>query len=198
MSQTSLLNKAPDFQFVLEAFERYGYALDKRDNRINLLALRNRSARFNRFDDFVGVLWFVDEVPYYKVFPGTTRPGRYYLVDTLLNPRGCAVLEEGQYVDSYKLGKHKGKDAFVQAKPVVFRRDGDRDLCIDPHGPVEKGFIGLNIHSTSGIFPFINKWSAGCIVYQNPRDLEYVLELAKFAYMVRAQDTFSLTLISYG
>lgn len=100
---------------------------------------------------------------------GTTIPGRYYLLN-LLNPKGTAVLKEGQYVDCWTIGIHNGYTALVQCRPVTVYRDSNRDTIINEvPGTEDTGLFGINIHHAGKTFiaKFIQNFSAGCQVWQD-------------------------------
>jgi hypothetical protein len=187
---------SPDFHYILEEFDRYNYTYKSRYRELNLIGFRRISGEFNTWKDYLGAFWFEGTQPYFKLFPGTTVPGRYYLIDKFLNPKGCAVMLPGQYVDSYQLGKHKGKEAFVQRSKIRYFRDNNKNSIIDNAGGVFDDIIGLNIHTTHGVFPFVNKYSAGCQVYQDPQQFEWVLELAR-EHADRYGNKFNYTLMTY-
>jgi len=181
----------------MEEFERCGYSYKTRYRELNLIGIRVASGEFNRWKDFLGVFWYEAGIPYFKTFPGTTVPGRYYLIDKFLNPNGCAVMCPGQYKDVYECGLHKGKyPALVQRKKIRYFRDNNKNDIIEQTGEIVEGVIGLNIHTTQGVFPFVNKYSAGCQVYQNPLQFEWVMQVVK-EHAKRYGNKFDYTLMDY-
>lgn len=151
-------------------FTRLGYQFPK----FHLVGIRSKANKPNEFDDLIGLV----EDTRVSWFTGTTNPGTYWLKN-LLNPKGTAVLKPGQYVDTWKLGLHKGKyKALVQAKPVTVFRDGDRDIIAEETAVTDKGMFGINIHraNPSAISRLIDKWSAGCQVLNNPSQFNMLIE----------------------
>jgi hypothetical protein len=151
---------------------------------INLIGVRRGNSGTNKFDDFLVVLYKdrnLKEVC--KVYPITTDPGEHWLKNPL-NPKGTAVLVPGQYRGTWKLGKHQNKyDALVQAKPVKVWRDNNKDNVIDYQGfnTISEGYFGINIHRSN---PYdksylVNKWSAGCQVFQSIDDYGEFLDTCK-------------------
>jgi len=186
-----------DFHYVMEEFDRLGYFFRTRYRELNLIGFRNTNGIFNKWDDFLGAFWFEGKTSYFKIFPGTTIPGRYYLIDRLVNPNGCAVVLPGQYLEAYELGLHKGvQEAFVQRGKIRYFRDNNKNSIIEQTGEVTEGIVGLNIHTTRGIFPFVNKHSAGCQVFQDPQQFEWVLALAR-EHADRYGNKFDYTLMTY-
>src|SRR5581483_7409736 len=108
-----------------------GFKVYNRPYQLNIIGVRSPQTNSNSFDDFIHVL-FIDNAAkwhHYK-FPATTDPGTYWLLHPS-NVDGTAILPDGQYVDAYKIGKHKGQyDALIQAKPFTVIRDYDRSAII--------------------------------------------------------------------
>lgn len=150
---------------------------------MNIIGRRTDNKRPNRFDDFIYVLYTLPSgrwVGYES--PATTDTGTYYLKNPM-NHEGTAMLKDGQYVDAYGIGKHKGiYDAVVQNKPVTVIRDYNRDDVLDlDSGKEETGNFGINIHRASldGVTKFIDKYSAGCQVFSNISDYEKFMAMAE-------------------
>lgn len=152
------------------------------DGRLNLIGIRSKNRRANKFDDWFTITYKILS-PWYKthVFPCTTDPGNHWLTN-LLNPRGCAILVPGQYVDVYSLDLHRGKyEALCQRNgPVKVYRDRNKDeiLDMDP-ATITKGNWGINIHhaSAQGITQIVGIHSAGCQVFQNIDDFYHARNL---------------------
>ena len=91
-----------------------------------------------------------------------------------MNPQGTAILKEGQYINTYGLGLHRGKYmALVQKRPVTVLRDYDRNAVLDfLNGTPDTGLFGINIHraSESGTTKVVEHYSAGCQVFANATD----------------------------
>jgi len=151
--------------------------------QLNIVGIRNTSTTPNKFDDTMYVFWKNDKNMWQgKFYTITTDPGTYWLKNPM-SKLGAAILKEGQYIDAYKIGLHKGEyKALVQQKPVTVIRDYDRNAILDfNNGKEEKGNFGINIHRAGAKGSSINvdKWSAGCQVFENADDFANFLALAE-------------------
>jgi len=168
-------------QWIQDEYARLGYTwFDRGDLNLNLVAVRAIPGEPNRFDDVVAAVykrfghW---EVQYW---PCTTDPGRFYLNEPL-NEAGTAILVPGQYPSSHHIGRHRDRyPALVQRGPVCVWRDNNRDEVVDygATGEGSQGYYGINIHGSSQnpfesdkVSAAVEKWSAGCVVFQ--RDADY-------------------------
>lgn len=143
----------------------------------HLVGIRSNANLPNEFDDLIGVVkgetvtWFTC----------TTNPGTHWLKN-LLNPKGAALLKPKQYVDGWKIGLHQNKyKALVQVKPVEVYRDKNLNDVAEESDTTEHGLFGINIHraSETAVSKFIDKWSAGCQVLNNPADFKALLSMAE-------------------
>lgn len=160
-----------------------GYVLYTEPYRLNIVGLRNDSIIPNRFDDEIHVFYAKPDGSWnYHIWPATTDPGTFWLNNPIYE-KGTAILAQGQYENGYAIGKHKGLyDALVQMKPVTVIRDYDRDALLDFYnGEKQTGNFGINIHraESSGTTKLINKYSAGCQVFQNAHDFEQFMVLCE-------------------
>jgi hypothetical protein len=116
-----------------------------------------------------------------KFYNITTDPGTYWL-NNPENPQGTAILKEGQYINSHQIGLHRGNyKALTQKNPVTVLRDYDRNAVLDfVNGKEDTGLFGINIHraSATGTTKTIDKYSAGCQVFENADDFANFLSLA--------------------
>ena len=136
----------------------------------HIVGIRSTANKNNSFDDLIGI---VDGENVYW-FTGTTNAGRHWLLN-LLNPKGCAVLKAGQYLNTYKKGLHKGQyKALVQYAPVEVYRDNNKNETAEETGTIDKGLFGINIHRANpkAKSTIIDKWSAGCQVLNDPKDFD--------------------------
>lgn len=160
-----------------------GYTLYTEPYRLNIVGLRNDSVIPNRFDDEIHVFYTKQDGSWnYHIWPATTDPGTFWLNNPSYE-QGTAILAQGQYQDSYAIGKHKGLyDALIQNRPVTVIRDYDRDALLDFYnGERQTGNFGINIHraESSGSTKLINKYSAGCQVFQDAHDFEQFMVLCE-------------------
>jgi len=98
-----------------------------------------------------------------------------------MQPQGTAILAQGQYVNAYQIGMHQGKyKALVQMAPVTIMRDYDRNARLDfLNGRKDTGIFGINIHRAmaKGKTKVIDKFSAGCQVFQNASDFNEFMSM---------------------
>ena len=70
----------------------------------------------------------------------------------------------------------------TQQKPVTIFRDYDRNAVLDfNNGKETTGIYGINIHRSTptGTSQNVDKWSAGCQVFENGQDFAKFIELAE-------------------
>lgn len=163
-------------------FRDYGFVLYTKPYQLNIVGLRARSTVPNNFDDEIHVFYTKSDGNWnYHIYPATTDPGTYWLNNPMYE-QGTAILAQGQYVDTYALGMHKGKyEALVEVQPVTVIRDYDRNAVLDfNNGNKQTGIFGINIHhaESNGTTKFIGKYSAGCQVFQNANDFAEFMALA--------------------
>jgi hypothetical protein len=148
-----------------------GYRLYTRPFELNIVGIRADSTNPNRFDDEIHVFYKSSPISWnYHVFKATTDPGTFWLLNPM-QPQGTAILAEGQFVNAYSIGLHRGEyEALVEVKPVTIIRDYQRIAKLDfLNGHHETGYYGINIHraNAKGTTKFIDKYSAGCQVFEN-------------------------------
>ena len=154
-----------------------------------LVGIRSQANIPNEFDDLVGVVEG-EKVSWYTA---TTNPGTHWLKN-LMNPKGTALLKPGQWVDSWRVGMHQGKyEALTQAKPITVFRDNNKNHIAEETAVTDTGLFGINIHRANpkGISKYIDKWSAGCQVLNNPADFKRLIEACEASDLTR----FTYTLL---
>jgi len=160
-----------------------GYKVFDRPYELNIVGVRSNSTVPNKFDDKI-IVFFKDDLGKWNdfVYNATTDTGTYWLNNPLSN-EGSALLKDGQYIDSHKIGLHKGQyTALVQSKPLVVIRDYNRDAVLDfNNGKEETGLFGINIHraNSNGTTINVDKYSAGCQVFANATDFSNFIDMAQ-------------------
>lgn len=187
---------------VIKRAQSLGYEAWDEPYRLWLFGIRSESREANSFDDELGCAW-VNEFGMWTVeyWPGTTDPGTYWLMNPS-NSKGCAILVEGQYLDTYKIDLHAGKyKALCQrGGKVRVYRDGTKDdkHDLDP-STITEGWYGINLHAATqragGESTQVNKWSAGCQVHATQKGFARMMELAQMQIDKTGRDTFSYTLL---
>ena len=176
------------------------YVLYQQPYQLNIVGIRSVNNVSNSFDDALFVFFKDSSGKWnYACYPITTDPGTYWLK----NPSqvdGTAILAQGQYLNAYSLGLHKGKYlALVESKAVKVIRDYDRNAYLDfLNGKVEQGNFGINIHraNPSGETNAVDKWSAGCQVFKNAADFAQFISLCQ-KHRSLYGNVFTYTLIDF-
>ena len=159
------------------------FRIFSRPYELNIIGLRSKSTIPNLFDDEIHVFYRISALNwYYHIFKATTDPGTYWLRQPM-QPQGTAILAEGQYIDAYQLGNHRGEYlALVQRKPMTVIRDYNRDAILDfNNGLKTTGLYGIDIHRANkvGTTKSVDKNSAGCQVFENANDFALFLTMCK-------------------
>lgn len=185
-------NFTPNLEDTLTVLEGKGYKVFRNENGfdLNIVGIRTRELKANRFDDFMTVFYRMHGEWIFNVFKCTTDPGAYWLNHPeKMSALGTAILKEGQYPRAHRLGKHRGKyAALVQNSPLTVIRDANRDNVLDlDSGTEQTGMFGINIHRASAQHQSIqvDRWSAGCQVFCDPNQYEFFLKLCR-----RGRDAF--------
>jgi hypothetical protein len=185
---------------ILEKVKKHGFVIfEDGDYDLNIIGIRNMiNPQPNRFDDKIviayklGEKWITEEAEF------TTDPGRYWLMKE--DYQDCAVYMHPQQArGAYKIATHRGYKALRQIQKVKYWRDGDKSFSPRYGGPVFKDLIGLNIHRSSlhkGGSKYVERWSAGCQVFQNNDDFQRFLELCENQIKSLGYRTFTYTLIT--
>lgn len=169
---------------IARAMLRKGYAVFEKDDEshnLNIVAIRTAAPEFDRFRCRLAHFWKHRGEWQMETWPITTLPGHRYMVERLLNPKGCAILVPGQYRGAYALDYHRGSyEALCQrGGPVRVYRDGDRDRVYDMDpATIMSGSFGINVHATENpddgisrnLAERIGSASAGCLVYARVTD----------------------------
>ena len=164
-----------------------GYLIYDEPYRLNIWGFRANKKTPNVFDDELHVFTNISNSGslkwVYLVFKITTDPGTYWLKNPL-HPKGTAILKAGQYVDTYKIDKHRGKYYALcqRLKKVTVIRDYNRDTVLDfASGREYSGMFGINIHRARqiGTTYEIDRHSAGCQVFKNASDFNFFMKLCE-------------------
>ena len=189
-------------QDIISAMKRLGHTVYQNDSKpynLNLVGIRAVKPIVNEFNCLLAVFWkYEGHWNIYKM-QMTSLPGIYWLANPS-NPKGCAILKEGQFKSVYKVDKHNSKyDAICQRLGnVTVYRDDDRDREYDMvKGTEDTGSFGINIHRAHADYELetVDKYSAGCQVIQDPDEFEVHMEIAKKAAEVWG-NSFTYTLIN--
>ncbi len=179
-----------------------GYIIYDDPYKLNIWGVRSPSTTPNSFDDEIHVFYtgIVNRKKKWEhhIFKCTTDPGTYWL-ENPMNPQGTALLATGQYIDTYKIAKHRNKYYALcqRLKKVTVIRDYNRNAILDFYnGKTQTGMFGINIHrarKTGDTFQ-VDSHSAGCQVFQNASDFEYFMRLCEIHKKIHG-NVFTYTLI---
>jgi len=184
--------------FLLQAVKSLGHQVfTNGDYNLNIIGVRNPIPRTNEFDDMICVVYKEDGKWITRCWPATTDPGTYWLKNPM-KTTGTAIMVPGQYRGAYKIGMHRGQyQALVQrGGKVRIWRDNNRDEILNYEEDEVDGFFGINIHRATahGASPEVNKWSAGCQVFQDSDDFAEFMALVNKS-SEKYGPVFSYTLI---
>lgn len=177
--------KKKDIKQVINILESRGYKIFTRPYELNIVGIRNKDVDPTNFDDTLYVFWKDAKGKWeFRAYAITTDPSDHYLKNPLEGSGGgTAILKEGQYLDAYQLGFHRGEYlALVQRGPVTIYRDYDRNaIMFMGDGSTTTGLYGINIHraKAAGTTNSIDLYSAGCQVFANAEDFAEFLGLAQ-------------------
>ncbi len=162
----------------MKALKDKDYVIYDQPFQLNIVGVRNAESQPNKFDDQLYVFYKDENWNWVlKEYPITTDTGTFWLLNPMSN-LGTAMLKEGQYIDAYKQGLHKGQyTALIQDKPVTTYRDYDRNAVFDFGQRETTGNYGINIHKAGADSQNVDKWSAGCQVFQKSEDFQEFMQL---------------------
>jgi hypothetical protein len=188
----------PEVKNIVAAVQSKGYRVFKNPSGhdLNIVGIRNKGSRANRFDDWLTVFYWYDEVWNLFAFPATTDPGIFYRQNPL-NVRGTAIMKPGQYRHAYKVGRHSGYKALQQVGAITVFRDDNMDDELNVDGVEEhSGLHAINIHRASRqrASTQVDKWSAGCQVMQDPDHFDFFMTICDRGALKFGND-FTYTLL---
>lgn len=162
---------------------------DSKPYNLNIVGVRSTNIEVDKFNDLMFVFWKYKGYWNQLIMPCTTLAGLYYL-EKPTNPKGCAILVEGQYRSTYALDLHNSSYLALCQRlgEVDVYRDDDKDQEFDfEDQKIDTGYFGINIHRAStGELNTIGKYSAGCQVIENYNQYQTFIEICE-----KASDIFS-------
>lgn len=175
---------------------------------LNIVGIRTKNSESNSFDDFLLVAFQDKNFQWQlKQWAITTDPGKPWLLKPM-DPKGCAVIVPGQYLDVYADGIHgrskppgRRYRALEQVGKMAYVRDNNKDSRIDsslwkdPRN-VFWDILKTNIHRSSqwAVTRWVETYSAGCQVFQSPKDFDEFMGLVSLA-KIAGHNRFSYTLL---
>lgn len=187
------------YDFIKSMYSQKSYIFREENEYANLFGYRSKEVIADRFNDIIGIAYkdFFGN-PQCLVFPGTTKPGLYYLQTELGNVKGTFIMQPGQYPDCWMAGQHNGKYlALIQAGSGVFKgwRDANKNGKLDYNGPTYTDSQGVDGHTTRfdiDVNDVVDKFSSGCQVLRDDHHFEIWLHLG-----LRTLEVFKISKIGY-
>ena len=191
----------PTIKQVIETMNRLNYKVFDNDSKpynLNIVGVRTADMTPNVFNDFEYCFWKYKGSWEGLKFQVTTDPGLYYLKNPL-NTAGTAIIKPGQYPGLWQRGLHQGKyTALRQVGNISVYRDANRDGKYDISGKVYTGDnFGINNHRAveNGRSIMVEKWSAGCVVFEDYYHFEIFMRLISEAEK-NWTNTFTFSLLT--
>lgn len=189
-----MLVKLPD---VIEALNEKRYLIFEDPFELNIVGIRSADMTPNIFNDKLMAFWKTEDPSgefEHRIWDITTDPGLYWLQHPS-NINGTAILFPGQY-SSYALDLHRGKYLAVcqRLDKVKVYRDANKNNRYDAED-TEWGMFGINIHKAGTESVEVDKWSAGCQVFQKGEDFNQFIELCQTHRAIHG-NKFTYTLIN--
>lgn len=183
---------------VIKSLMKKNYKMFADPFELNIVGIRSADLTPNIFNDKLMVFYKGEDLtdpPIIKEYTITTDPGLYWL-NHPSNIEGTAILFPGQY-DVYAIDKHRGKyDALCQRRGnVKVYRDDNKNNRYDPTKTEIGSDFGINIHKAGEESAAVNKWSAGCQVFQRESDFNEFMEMCQTHRAIHG-NKFTYTLIT--
>lgn len=185
------------FKRLVFLLKKSGFEIYRKPYQLNIIGVRSPDNHSDKFDDQMYVFYKNDKKNWVShIYKITTDPGTYWL-NHPMQVDGTAILKQGQYVNAYRIGLHRGQyKALIQTKPITIIRDYDRNAILDfSNGKESTGLFGVNIHRASihGVTKTVGKWSAGCQVFEKNSDfIDFMLMCEKHRSLYGNQFTYTL------
>ena len=104
---------------IFEVFKKLNYVYNTKPYMLNIVGIRVNEVP-NTFDDTMVVFWKDNNNVWNKrEYPITTDTGTFWLNNPMEKKLGSGMMKEGQYLDTYKIGKHKGKYNNSSSKQII-------------------------------------------------------------------------------
>ncbi|MDH4199754.1 MAG: hypothetical protein OEV66_05160 [Spirochaetia bacterium] len=194
------MEQSPGVNAIVKVMKQKNYTVfeDPRGHDLNIVGLRTKDMTPNTFNDWMNLFYRFDGRWNFFAFPCTTDPGTYWLQNPM-NVKGTAILKPGQYRKAYSIGMHFDYRALVQSGNLTVYRDANRDNKLDVAGQAEDtgSDFGVNIHRSHPQLAMtsVDKWSAGCQVFQDPDHYAFFLKICDMA-AAKFTNSFTYTLLT--
>jgi len=191
----------PSYPPILDRIYDMGFELSHGDYHLNIFGIRTKTQAPNKFDDYLFCVYQVSGEWIQHRWNITTDPGTYWLHHPMNDLGTACVVADRQYKGVWQLGKHRGKyKALVQSgNKIAVHRDNNKDNKINFDTIIEEGYFGINCHratTAKGGSVNVNKWSAGCQVFQDPDDFKKFIDLCVKQRERNVGSKFTYTLLN--
>ena len=182
---------------VIRAMRVKGYVIYQ-DGKLNLVGARTYPLNPpDAFNDTFYVFWYNKSVLQGFKYKVTTKPGNTSL------QHGTRIVAEGQYIDTWVLGKHNSAlqehKALIQVRGVNTFSDNDGDLVMDLSNFQTNQSGGFQIHTiwekATNPQSKVNSWSAGCTVFPNRIEHQQFIALCEQSQSQNNQRNFTYTIL---
>lgn len=188
------------YDFIKDLYQQNGFPFQKEKEIINVTGYRSKDLLVDQFNDIILAAY----KDFYGdrqclLFPGTTKPGLYYLQKELGNIEGTFIMAKGFYLNCWMVNPDPaGKHKIIQAGPGVFRghRDRNADGKLDETGLIYTDSTGVDLHTTRSdvnVTNVVDRFSAGCQVLWEDKHFGVIYNL-----ILRSLELQPIKKISYA
>lgn len=155
---------------------------EKGDFNLNIIVERTLPGTPNRFDDLLHLIYKDQEKWVHRVYVVTADPGRTWLNDPSRREGTAILMHDQQIRGGFQLGTHKGQyPCLVQTRPLSVWRDNNKDGVADYGGKIYTDSSGIQIHKAGTNSQQVEKWSAGCVVFQQESKFLEFMAIVQYA-----------------
>jgi hypothetical protein len=191
VNQKALVKKFTKEQIV-QAMQEKGHEVFTGENELNIVGVRNLNSNPDQFSETLALFFTKNEVEHFVLYSITTLPNSYFLKNPV-NPKGTAILMEGQYKGWKTYIRDSGQyHALMQPKDVSVYRDNNKDKKVDlDPATVETGYFEIELHKANNVSA-LKKQSAGCQVFKNAEEYFGFMEAVRESIYAGKEITYTL------
>ena len=177
---------------IVQAMQEKGHEVFTGENELNIVGVRNLNLDPYQFNETLALFFTKNGKDHFILYPITTLPNSYFWKNPA-NPKGTAILVEGQYRGWKTYIRDSGKyHALMQPKDVSVYRDNNKDgkIDLDP-STIETGYLEMELHRF-GEYVSPGKRAAGCQVFRNAEDYAGFMEAVRESIAAGKEITYTL------
>ena len=177
---------------IISAMKAKNYNVLTGENELNIVGIRSLKSNPDKFEEKLALFFTKNNKEHFILYPITTLPNSYYLKNPI-NPKGTAILVEGQYSDWKTYIRGSGKyHALMQPDLIPVYRDNNKDKKIDlDPTTIESGYFEIELHRFNEDIS-VRKQSAGCQVFRNNDDYFGFMEAVRESIADGKEITYTL------